>query len=620
MLFNQVFALNLQNQSNEQDTQRKIIAFDSEKWDIQSGQIVEFMDRQCFIGTALLKNVEFENGVIEVDIAVTGQKDRSYPGILFRVQSSGNWERFYIRPHRASLYPDALQYTPAFNGIDGWQLYNGEGCTNSADIPDNEWVHFKIEVSGNQARIYMIDMDHPVLVIPKLKHGVSKGTLGLLGPLNRTAYFSNFSYQIDPELKLSLIEPKAAEPGIIENWKLSQAFDYSQVDLEKHPDEQELGEMIWREVISDPSGLVDISRMQGRISREPTCILAKTNIYSEKEKIMELQFGYSDFITLFLNGRPLFFGNSMYQGRDPSFLGIIGYNDAVFLPLKKGNNELCMWVAEVFGGWGFMAKDGDAVFEHKNMNKIWQIENKFKMPESALYDEKRGVVYITNFDRYSPFGQQFISKLTTEGKIMELKWIDGMVLPTGMAMHNDKLFVVERLNVAEIDPDKGEIVNRYPLTQARFANDIAIDKQGNIYVSDSQTGTIFRISNGQCEEWIKDSALAGVNGLYLRKNKLIAGISSDHSLKSIDLENKQIDTVIRFSRGVMDGIKVDKQGNILLSHYEGRIFRINSEGKPVVLLNVPESRCANFEFIPEKDLLIIPTLEDNKVMAYKLIE
>jgi len=99
---------------------------------LQNAQIVEHMDRKCLIGSAFLKDVEFENGVIEVDIAVDGS--RSYPGVIFRMESEGNYERFYIRPHRPDFYSDNLQYVPAFNGIDGWQLYNGEGYTDGVII------------------------------------------------------------------------------------------------------------------------------------------------------------------------------------------------------------------------------------------------------------------------------------------------------------------------------------------------------------------------------------------------------------------------------------------------------------------------------------------------------
>ena len=42
--------------------------------------------------------------------------------------------------------------------------------------------------------------------------------------------------------------------------------------------------------------------------------------------------------------------------REPKFLGLLDpESDAVYLPLKKGNNELVLSVTEYFGGWGFLA-------------------------------------------------------------------------------------------------------------------------------------------------------------------------------------------------------------------------------------------------------------------------
>ncbi|MCI0496111.1 hypothetical protein L0Z72_13985, partial [candidate division KSB1 bacterium] len=199
--------------------QENFINFESDQWDRANAQIVQFLDRKCLIGSAFLKDVEFENGVIEVDIAVSGQKARTYPGVLFRVQSQGDYERFYIRPHRASLYPDAIQYVPAFNGIDSWQLYNGENYTSAADIPDNQWVHFKLEVSGSQARLFMGDMDQPAFVMNYLKHGVSRGSIGLNSPMDRTAYFSNFTYRIDNTLKFDPVPAIETMPGIITDWQ-----------------------------------------------------------------------------------------------------------------------------------------------------------------------------------------------------------------------------------------------------------------------------------------------------------------------------------------------------------------------------------------------------------------
>ena len=75
----------------------------------------------------------------------------------------------------------------------------------------------------------------------------------------------------------------------------------------------------------------------------------------------ELSIGYSDDVSVFLNGRILFRGRSAQNFRDPGFLGIVSSeNDAVYLALKKGGNELMLAVSELGGGWGFICRLTDA--------------------------------------------------------------------------------------------------------------------------------------------------------------------------------------------------------------------------------------------------------------------
>ena len=97
--------------------QDDVIDFESDRWVLKNAEIVTHLGRKALAGATYLKDVQMENGIIEVDIAVTGA--RSYPGVIFRMQSPENFERFYLRPHRAGLYPDALQYTPVFNRVEG---------------------------------------------------------------------------------------------------------------------------------------------------------------------------------------------------------------------------------------------------------------------------------------------------------------------------------------------------------------------------------------------------------------------------------------------------------------------------------------------------------------------
>jgi hypothetical protein len=94
-------------------------------------------------------------------------------------------------------------------------------------------------------------------------------------------------------------------------------------------------------------------------------------------------------------------------------------------------------------------------------------------------------------------------------------------------------------------------------------------------------------------------------------------VTSDHSIKSIDLNTGEISNVVRFGEGNMDGIRVGEDGNLLISHYEGRLYRVSPSGEATTLLYVQDSRCADFEYVPEKNLVIVPGLEANKVVAYE---
>ena len=202
--------------STQVSAQEEFIDFESDQWAFEGAKVVQHLGRKALMGIAYLKDVDFENGVIEVDIAVNGRT--SYPGIIFRMQSQENYERFYIRPHRSNLYPDVFQYTPVINGGAGWQLYHGEGYTAGGNTPRDRWFHVRMEIMGKQARVFIDNAERPALIINELKHGVSKGTIGVMGPADNTSYFSNFMCTKDAELKFDPPPQVETPPGILSSW------------------------------------------------------------------------------------------------------------------------------------------------------------------------------------------------------------------------------------------------------------------------------------------------------------------------------------------------------------------------------------------------------------------
>jgi hypothetical protein len=606
----------------EPSPESPVVGFDSEMWSIERGRTVEMGGRECLTGIAHLQDVQFTNGYIEVDVWMADRR-RSYPGLQFRREAPGEFEEIYLRPHRSPFYEDAVQYTPVFHGVSGWQLYNGEGFTAAAVIQSDQWVRLRLEVSGTQARLFLGDGKQPVLSIPYLQRGVTGGSIGVKDAVIGGACFSNFSYQKTDDLVFDPPPPIDDPPGVIVDWQLSPVFGAGEIDRDSLPAATDMAEFEWREVDADSTGLVDISRYVSRAGGGPGTVLARTVIHSEGDRLKKLLLGYSDRVTVFLNGEIVYSGDSSYRSRDSSFLGVVGSHDALYLRLKQGDNRLIMMVTDTMGGWGFVCRDGEAAFRDAGVIEGWRTPGNFRTPESIAFDPRRQAIYVSNFDAYNPSygkGLQSVSKLTLDGEIVDLRWVTGLKNPTGLTMVGDRLFVVERPGLVEIDPSSGTIVARHAAPNPGFLNDAASDADGRIYISDSARNVILRWSDGGFEEWLSGGEIQRPNGLHVQGRRLLVGSNGDRRLKAVDLGSREVTTVARFGPGIIDGISSDANGDLLVSHNEGRVYRVSPNGEIKKLLDTTVLECfaADFEYVAENNLLLIPTFTDNRIMAYEL--
>ena len=349
------------------------IPADSERWSLQGqAKATEYQGRKCLFldgGAAILNDFEIRDGVIDVDVSTPAS--RGFFGFQFRIANDGaEAEEVYLRQHKSG-YPDAMQYTPILNTGRNWQIYNGPGFTGAVDIPKDTWFHLRLEVVGAQAKLYVKDMDKPALVMHDLKTGIQKGQVALY-VLTGETYFSNFEVRPTPDAAwVRHLPPMPA--GTLIQWSLSPSYDALARNLER-PLPQSGGDPInWQDVEAEPPGFVVINRYREsphprvtfandfskRLEPQPgtKVVYARTTIVSERDQVKRLSIGYSDEVSLFLNGQILYRGRSAQNFRDPGFLGIVNpENDAVYLPLKKGANELMLAVSELGGGWGFICR------------------------------------------------------------------------------------------------------------------------------------------------------------------------------------------------------------------------------------------------------------------------
>jgi hypothetical protein len=352
------------------------LAPDSPQWELEGqAKAAEYLGRPALLldgGAASVKDLVMRDGVIDVDVATPAA--RGFFGIQFRVVGEeGNGEWVYLRQHKSGQQ-DALQYTPVLHTGLNWQLFNGPGFTGAVDIPRNAWFHLRLELTGAQAKLYVTDMERPALVIDDLKTGIQKGQIAL-AVLQGATYFSNFSVRTTPDVPWQR-HPPAVPAGTLTDWSLSPAFDALSRNLERPLSADESAAMKWEDVEAEPPGLVLVNRYRPsphprvsfatdfskRLDPQPgmKVVYARTAIASDRDQRKKLSIGYSDDVSVFLNGAILYRGRSAQNFRDPAFLGIVSAeNDAVYLPLHKGDNELVLALSELGGGWGFVCRVGD---------------------------------------------------------------------------------------------------------------------------------------------------------------------------------------------------------------------------------------------------------------------
>ena len=283
--------------------------------------------------------------------------------------------------------------------------------------------------------------------------------------------------------------------------------------------------------------------------------------------------------------------------------------------------------------------------EHTKINKLWETTNDLKNPESVAYAPKQNVLFVSNLNGKPTEKDQngFISKVSpSNGNISELNWVTGLNAPKGLAIsnNNSKLYVSDITDLVEIDIDNGKIMKRFNAPGSAFLNDVVSDNQGNIYVSDTITNTIYKLdannnnNTSSLQAWLQSPLLNGPNGLHVdnTKNKLIVASLGDMSkpgagIEVVDLKSKTITTLGKEGTtspfGGLDGIVSDTTD----THYyvtdnpAGKVYIVNANGTGYgTLIDLHTQGSADLEFIPSQSTIIIPLMQDNKLVAYKLGE
>lgn len=259
----------------------------------------------------------------------------------------------------------------------------------------------------------------------------------------------------------------------------------------------------------------------------------------------------------------------------------------------------------------------------KKLVKVWETDTTLRVPESVLYDKRTKTLFVSNIDGKADAldGSGFISKVSLDGKIENLRWTSGLNAPKGMGLYKNRLYVTDVYRLVAINIETGQAEKTWDAIDPKnaFLNDVAVTDDGTVYVSDNRFDKIYRLKDDKWEVWMQGEQLNRPNGLLAgRKNKLYIGSTKIGALRVVDIDSKTMMTIADGMNNT-DGIVTDGT-DFYVSDWNGQLFFVSAGGEKQLLLDTRDkkSNCADIEYVDKGKLIVVPTFTQNKLVAYKV--
>lgn len=254
--------------------------------------------------------------------------------------------------------------------------------------------------------------------------------------------------------------------------------------------------------------------------------------------------------------------------------------------------------------------------QQKSLDKIWESKDQLPVPESVLFVSESKELYVSLIDGEGAGkdGKGGIAILNLDGSLKQADWITGLNAPKGLALNRDLLYIADISTVVVVDVISGNIVNEIEIAESTFLNDITVDDNGVVYVSDTRQNKIFQIKGSRYTLYMEN--VPSVNGLKFVNSNLYALAGPE--LWKIDANKNKTIIATGFEKGG-DGLEPVGNGDFLVTCWPGIIYYVRADGSFEKVLDVQGSmNTADLGYNPKEQTLYIPTFNSNSVIAYKL--
>lgn len=259
----------------------------------------------------------------------------------------------------------------------------------------------------------------------------------------------------------------------------------------------------------------------------------------------------------------------------------------------------------------------------------------FDTPESVLHDGVADVYLVSNIGG-DPFGKDdngFISVLSPDGVVKQLKFIDGAAkdvtlnAPKGLGIAGDTLYVADIDTVRMFDRTTGKAKGEVKIKGATFLNDIAV-MQDTVFVSDSGmkvgfkpsgSDAIYAIKDGKAKPIIKNKSLAGPNGLVSHGDMLWVVNFGGKTLQMVGMDGK-LSGAVELPEGQLDGAVMLRDGSFLVTSWAASAIYHGKPGSDApfeaVIKDVPSP--ADIGYDVGRNRVMVPLFQKNVIEIHTL--
>lgn len=262
----------------------------------------------------------------------------------------------------------------------------------------------------------------------------------------------------------------------------------------------------------------------------------------------------------------------------------------------------------------------------------------FAAPESVLWDEENDRYLVSNVNgkAVDTDNNGFISVLSPDGNVVDLKWIQGgkgkvkLDAPKGMAISKGVLYVADIATLRMFDLKSGAPKGEVKVPGATFLNDVAAAPDGKVFVSDSglkvgaqgfePTGTdaVHELVRGKLRTVAKGADLGRPNGIAVVGNdSLIVVTFGTNEVYRLDEKGTKSD-VTRLPKGSLDGVVALDDGTLLISSWDGSAVYRGKLGGTFDVLLADQKSPADIGYDKKRARVLVPHFNDDTVEVYDI--